>query len=410
MGANQSTDNNNKQMTLDHVIDYVAANFILKNNFQDLYNLTKSDYCEKLIILTSKVMDKYLTIEDVTYLKQRMEANVPVNKIEKEKMLYFSKENLNNLNVKVPLTKKRMCIGIAKHYIKIYQVFSSIVKTINPIYNWKDSSGASMSADILNKKNIPSDANTTINKVNLCNTRIKALMNNMTNEEGNITLKPSICKINRKNDNETKNLQDEPGIPELERLYYDVYDYDNGVFSSMSDTMKKQYDEDVKLFYTIFTGNKSKPSEISKFSQILLRDYHNNKLCKTDGLFTKTYKGTIKQNLYKAYIDNINQMMENTKKNQNSLLAIIDALFVFKVNPQDKSKKIVLINPLLTEKELDKIITKTRGLIINLYSQCEKDFYRGLQIFEAIVEKQIKETSISQINNLEKTIENTMQS
>ena len=114
-------------------------------------------------------MDKYLTIEDVTYLKQRMEANVPVNKIEKEKMLYFSKDNLNNLNVKVPLTKKRMCIGIAKHYIKIYQVFSSIVKTINPIYNWKDSTGASMSADVLNKKNIPSDANTTINKVNICN-------------------------------------------------------------------------------------------------------------------------------------------------------------------------------------------------------------------------------------------------
>ena len=410
MGANQSNNNENKQKSLDHVIDYVAANFILKNNFQDLYNLTKSDYCEKLIILTSKVIDKYLTIEDVTYLKQRMEGDVNVNKIEKEKMLYFSKDNLNNLNVKVPLTKKRMCIGIAKHYIKIYQVFSSIVKTINPIYNWKDSSGASMSADILNKKNIPLDAKTTINKVNICNNRIKALMVNMTNEDGNITLKPSICKINQKNGNETKNLQDEPGIPELERLYYDVYDYDNGVFSSMSDEMKKQYDQDVKMFYTTFTGKKSKPSDIIKFSQILLRDYHNNKLCKPDGLFTKNYKGTVKQTLYKAYIDNINQMMENTKKNQNALLTIIDSLFIFKVNPQDKSKKIVLINPLLTDVELNKIVIKTRNLIINLYSQCEKDFYKGLQIFEAIVEKQIKETSVAQINNLEKTIENTLES
>ena len=124
MGATQST-NNNKQKSLDHVIDYVAANYILKNNFQDLYNLTKSEYCEKLIILTSKVMDKYLTIEDVSYLKQRMENNTPVNKIDKEKMLYFSQENLKNLNAKVPLTKKRMCIGIAKHYIKIYQVISN---------------------------------------------------------------------------------------------------------------------------------------------------------------------------------------------------------------------------------------------------------------------------------------------
>ena len=33
MGATQST-NNNKQKSLDHVIDYVAANYILKNNYQ----------------------------------------------------------------------------------------------------------------------------------------------------------------------------------------------------------------------------------------------------------------------------------------------------------------------------------------------------------------------------------------
>ena len=178
MGAAQST-NNNKQKSLDHVIDYVAANFILKNNFQDLYNLTKSEYCEKLIILTSKVMDKYLTIEEVTYLKQRMENNTPVNKIDKEKMLYFSQENLKNLNVKVPLTKKRMCVGIAKHYIKIYQVFSSIVKTINPIYNWKDSSGVAMSADLLKKLDIPENVETKISKMNLCNLRIKLYKYNL---------------------------------------------------------------------------------------------------------------------------------------------------------------------------------------------------------------------------------------
>lgn len=408
MGATQS-NNNNKQKSLDHVIDYVAANYILKNNFQDLYNLTKSEYCEKLIILTSKVMDKYLTIEDVSYLKQRMENNTPVNKIDKEKMLYFSQENLKNLNVKVPLTKKRMCIGIAKHYIKIYQVFSSIVKTINPIYNWKDSSGVTMSADLLKKRDIPKNVETKISKMNLCNLRIKALMNNMVNEEGNVEIKPGICKINQKNGNDIKNLQDEPGIPELERLYYDVYDYDNGVFSSMSDNMKKQYAEDVSFFYNVFTGKKNKPSEITNFSQIILKDYHNNTLCKPDGALTKSYKGTVKQKLFKLYIDNINQMQSNTKKNQDALLQIIDALFIFKVNPEDKQKKVVLVNPLLNEKELDKIIVKTRKLIINLYSECEKDFFKGLQIFEAIVEKQIKETSIAQINNLEKTIETTIQ-
>lgn len=407
MGANQSNESNN-QKSLDHVIDYVAANFILKNNFQDLYNLTKSDYCEKLVILTSKVIDKYLTIEDITYLTQRMEGTNSVNKIEKDKMLYFSKDNLDNLSVKTPLVKKRMCIGVAKFYIKIYQVFSSIVKTINPVYTWKDSNGTTMTADILKKKDIPTDASTKINKINLCNSRIKALMNNMVNNDGDIVIKPSVCKINQKNNNDVKNLQDEPGIPELERLYYDQYDYDNGVFSSMSSEMKKQYENDVKYFYTIFTGKKNMPSEVTKFSQITLKDYHNNPLCKPNGSFTKEYKGSIKQNLFKIYVDHIEEMKKNTKKNQDALLQIIDKLFIFKVNPQDKQKKIVLVNPMLTEKNLNKVIEQTRNLIINLYSQCEKDFFKGLQIFEAIVEKQIKETSQSQIKNLEKTIDNTI--
>ena len=38
----------------------------------------------------------------------------------------------------------------------------------------------------------------------------------------------------KKNRKDIKSLSDEPGIPELELLYKDEYDYDEGKFKTMS--------------------------------------------------------------------------------------------------------------------------------------------------------------------------------
>ena len=50
----------------------------------------------------------------------------------------------------------------------------------------------------------------------------------------------------------------------------------------------------------------------------------------------------------------------------------------------------------------------TRTNILKLYATCESDFFNGLKIFESIVEKQIKDTGIAQIKNLESQIEETI--
>ena len=54
------------------------------------------------------------------------------------------------------------------------------------------------------------------------------------------------------------------------------------------------------------------------------------------------------------------------------------------------------------------MITDTRNAILKLYTTCEKDFFKGLQIFEAVVEKQIMDTSTSQIKNLQEKVEETI--
>ena len=102
-------------------------------------------------------------------------------------------------------------------------------------------------------------------------------------------------------------------------------------------------------------------------------------------------------------------MMVTTEKNQNKLLSVIDKMFVFSINPETKLKEVV-INPKMDEKALQEIVETTRKIIIELYLKCENDFLEGLEIFEAIVEKQILDTSKEQIKELEATIESTLES
>ena len=44
-----------------------------------------------------------------------------------------------------------------------------------------------------------------------------------------------------------KTLFDEPGIPELEKLYYDVFNYETGKFYKMSEQSKEQYNKDLEI-------------------------------------------------------------------------------------------------------------------------------------------------------------------
>ena len=93
-----------------------------------------------------------------------------------------------------------------------------------------------------------------------------------------------------------------------------------------------------------------------------------------------------KKHLVNINGNNVNKMMKTTSSNQNRLLKIIDELFVFSLNPVTKRKEVV-VNPTLDEAKLQSIVENTRKIIVNLYINCEDDFLKGLELFEAIVEK-----------------------
>jgi hypothetical protein len=410
--GNSTSSNKQAQQEFDNfyeIVDYIATYYILTMDFKSLSKLSEKAYCDKLVILTSDIIDRYFNEMDITFLAQRIREGAEVNELKTEKIRFINKDNLESLDIsndtQKSIRKKRVCIGIAKFYVKIAHIFSAIVMTINPVYTYKDVTGATVKTTLLEKDKIPKGVNRKLYKLNICDNRIRALKKGEQVDEstGNVTIQPRVCDINSTKTGLDKTLADEPGITELLRLYLDDnYDYSNGSFTGMSKETEKQFKKDLKLFYTAFTGNNDMPDNIQKFSDIKLRDYSKKPSCQPPIAALKgKYTLNKKDELFVKYADNIKQMIQSAADNQYKLLDIINELFTYVTDPYS-GKRVIRINPKLTDELLQRAIEKTRKYIVNLYVKCENDYVTGVQLFEAIVESKIVETTEKQIENLKK--------
>ena len=204
---------------------------------------------------------------------------------------------------------------------------------------------------------------------------------------------------------DTMSLSDEIGIPELEKLYYDVFDFKTGEFYEMSKKSKIQYNKDLTTFYNTLNRTKKLPANIKKFSQVKLKDFHNQGLCKIENSpWTKSYTAKASNKLFQSYAKHVSDMIKKNEENEKHLLNIIEQLFSFWIDPKTREKKITL-NPKLNYKRLDKLITPTREKLITLYLDCEKDFQKGLNILEAIVKDRLIKSARLKIENFEKKVD-----
>jgi len=410
----QQAKKGEKEKNLGQVMNFIATHYILTQSFKDLEALKDPKYCDKLIVITSDVLNKYLTKTDVMFLAQKIKKGVEVNEMTDDNLLYMRKEDLGGIDVKNATTKKRMCIGIAKYYIKIAHIFGAILTTINPTYSYKDEYGTKQTVSFDEKNRIPSGTDVRINKVNLCSERINALVNgedmSMKDTTQPIKIKPKFCQMNvnvKKTENEQqlimKTLADEPGISQLERLYKDVYNYETGEFTGMSNSMREEYNKDLATLYKAFTGNESVPDSIQSFSQIPLRNFQSLKGCQSEpnNQYMKEYKGTTKDKLFVEYANHVNTMMETASKNRDALISVLDKLFVFAINPQTKKPEIT-INPKLSDSLLNEIVIETQKMIIHLYVTCETNFIEGLELFDKIIQEQIKQITEKKIDAIKK--------
>lgn len=535
-------------------LNEIATNYILGQNFQDMVRLTNSKYCDDLVIITSKILKKSYSAEQIQYAYKKMfNSDLPI-----DEYILNSKDQRQNSN-QTPMflkrqdvelgdlmdkeQKKKMCIDIAKYYVKIAHLFAAIITTLNPVFSWRTSASSSRAvlkpfvsdettnqvvsnktvdesvneevdensnltnsnSDIINDmndlgitpKNTINDVDDVTNmddinvskggdgddggegdnpniandvgdyekediatatlenkqyipdmvkevkveNLNFCNSRISDLMdmdeivdlaegkNLIPGQtiDSTIKIKTKLCSSNLNNNNEgysrTKTVYDLPGFAELSRLYFDKYNASKGRFDRMSSESENEKKRNVALLYTLFTGNRNPPKDIRSFKDIPLHSFNDTIECDNpESLFNKTYLGTTKDKLFIEYVEQIKKMIFESNMIRNSLLEIIDRVFIVRpITPSSVlSDKIedsneeshnanntkFIIDPKLTYDDLDTLIVDARRIILNLYITCEKDFIKALKILQAIIEGQILETSQRQVKELEREIEN----
>ena len=144
-----------------------------------------------------------------------------------------------------------------------------------------------------------------------------------------------------------------------------------------------------------------------EFSKIPLADFHNRSVCQAGGLLSKSFSYNPESNIYTEYANHLKKMLNKAKENQNKLVTILGKIFIKKVNKATRREEYSL-HPSLTRKSLDKIVVETRKLIMNLYLDCEKDFRKGIKVFEALVEKKEQMRNKKRKEHLEKEFDNLL--
>jgi len=273
MGVGQSKN----QKNIVDIVEQIAYKLISKQSWKDMQKMESKAECDKLIVITSQIFKKHLNDREIIYLAQRIQDGAKANITRKEHISWISKSQLEKLNTAPK--RNRMCQGIAKFYIRIAHIYAAILKTINPHYVFSDQQGK-QKIPLLQYAKLPRHVEKKLKKNGFCERRIDALRYKVNQKDKTITVNPTACSLiqTKYRDNEGRaqtkynTLANEPGIPELRYLYKDIFDFDSGKFSRLSVEARKQYDYDLKTFYRTFTG-KTMPSDITRFSQIKLRDY-----------------------------------------------------------------------------------------------------------------------------------------
>jgi len=385
-----------------NTLDYIACHYILTMDFSTMKNLYNKEYCDKLVILTGDILNRYYSELDIQRMRERIEYGDNYSGVgEKEAVLYAQKKDIDNVSIP---NKLLGCSQIAKFYVKIGHLFAAVLMTIHPKYEYIDPiSGTKITKTLQQKSEIPANVKVAQYSSGLCHEKMNILLGNLNNSN-NSSSSSSNISIKRE-----KTLAEETGIPELIDLYYDSeYNHTTGEFQGMTERTHKRFLRDLEDFYKVFTQNNKMPADITKFSDIKLNDYYGTEIEKEnpeEAESTKLVGGGEKEDkknnrLLQDYARNLKTMMRSVNFYQKKLLHIIDKIFIRVDND------VVRISPKLMERQLREFIEDARDIIVELYLNCEENFVKGIKIYEAIVENIIFQTTQNQIETLEIVIEN----
>ena len=462
MGATISKRLSESNIELGKHIDSAATEIMLNSSFEDMTKLANEKHCNHLVKQVADVFQKNKDTIDLELLRKRLYSQ----KLDQDSESKTKTPEKRGKNPQIQNIKKK-CIQISKFYVLFAHLFSCIISTINPSFKLESSSKEKTSTTTKSESNSEGKKTKTNSSLDFCTSRLNALVNGELNEnsDGDIVVKPNICKTNISESGTTLRLVDLPGMGALQQLYKDVNDGGE--------------EDDARYLYAAFTG-KEAPKHITRFDQIPLRAFNKDVECKESssyskkryddddddyydggtnggangdynggaekeedeikerrrdkerrdqerlrerqyygdrkkndeenvrsGIYLKGITGSLKERLFSEYVQNIKEMIEHSETNRSALLEILSEMFTY---TYDDSGEIggVIINPSLTYKKLQSLVSRTRRIIIKLYTDCEEDYKNGLDIFFAIVQEKIALTLSVQDDILKKQLEDTI--
>jgi len=377
--SGSSIENSDEQMAL--MLDLYAQRIILK---EVKFNSTLSDSgkCEKLIIITSDVLNR-LPFRLISYMDRRhklfSERYEMFNAMDRTLLVNTNPEILKESKLDEPneFRKRQMCVGLARFYVQIGNLFNAIMSTMRP-YNYENTrrTGPDNFYDILTFSLIDgqnSKDNTRYDTSNMSGfTKKQRDMSRQLDRllkvgDAVMDISPGagICSVKREMDqvkitpmvssgSSSSQNKIKPSIfAMLDELYFDIFHQTSSVnprspqFIAMSEDMKNNiYKRDVKQLYRVVTGGKEPGDEIKTFSDVARFINDNDEIeqwCSTNQNRTAKIRVTDDiryDSTFVKYVKHIKDMMYFVTKQRRSIVALLDRVFVTMKKSEEEMRQI----------------------------------------------------------------------
>lgn len=359
-------------------LDLYAQRIILK---EVKFNSTLGDSgkCEKLIIITSEVLNR-LPFRLISYIDRRhklfSEKYEPINAMDRALLINTNPEILkeSKLDEQNVFRKRQMCVGIARFYVQIGNLFNAIMSTMRP-YNYEylqknmpDNFYDMLTFGLLDGPESRSKDKSKYETYSMAgftrrqNDMKEKLKRMMVAGQGDMKITPGsgICSIT--NDmkaikttpmsmttsaSTTSQNKIKPSIfAMLEELYFDIFHNASEVntntpqFIAMSDRMKnKIYLRDVHEIYRIVTGGKEPGEDIRTFADVSQYINDNNIInqwCEKNRTLEINVNDRMRYNpVFVKYVNHIQLMNYKITKHRKGIVKLLDRVFVIMKQNED---------------------------------------------------------------------------
>ena len=417
-------------------LDLYAQRIILKEvKFNS--SLGDSGKCEKLIIITSEVLNR-LPFRLISYMDRRhklfSERYEPINAMDRALLINTNPEILkeSKLDEQNVFRKRQMCVGIARFYVQIGNLFNAIMSTMRP-YNYEyiqknmpDNFYDMLTFGLLDGPDVRNKDKSKYDTYNMAGftrrqTDVKTKMERLL-KIGELDMKitpgSGICSIKKDIENIkitpmsstttastiTQNKIKPSIFAMLEELYFDIFheissSNKSPQFIAMSEEMKnKIYKRDVQELYRIVTGGKEPGDEIKTFADVSRYINDNNKInewCEKNRGLEISVNNNVRYNpLFVKYIKHIQTMNFRISKQRRGIVKLLDRVF----NIMNKSEDVIHE----IEESLDKGESK-RYTGFEQDDQYSRDFFRLNLKYDFFINPNLTDADLQAITNEART-------